>query len=185
MRCDPLSSIYVAMGSQFLIWDGRADEVIDLTTRYLETVGFNTWVDDMRFLALLSAERYDEFPGVEDSNPEGSYFELPRKFYVQALENDIAAATATLETTQSTGPVGDVSMLIAEAMLGNREQANAYASKMDARFAGPFILAETVKGCTCGAPFDLDATPNFKQRIDEAGFEWPPASPIKYPAKDW
>jgi hypothetical protein len=56
---------------------------------------------------------------------------------------------------------------------------------MDARFAGPFILAEVVKGCFCGAPFDLEATPNFKKRIEEAGFSWPPASPIKYPAKDW
>jgi hypothetical protein len=56
---------------------------------------------------------------------------------------------------------------------------------MDSRFAGPFILAETVKGCFCGAPFDLEATPNFKQRVEEAGFNWPPVSPIKYPAKDW
>ena len=70
-------------------------------------------------------------------------------------------------------------------MLGNPEAANAYASKMDARFAGPFILAETVKGCFCGAPFDLEATPNFKKRIEEAGFSWPPATPINFPAKDW
>jgi hypothetical protein len=76
-------------------------------------------------------------------------------------------------------------MLMVEAALGNREAANAYASKLDARFAGPFILAEAVKGCFCGAPFDLEATPNFKQRIEEAGFNWPPESPLKYPAKDW
>ena len=56
---------------------------------------------------------------------------------------------------------------------------------LGSRFAGPFILAEVVKGCFCGAPFDLDATPNFKQRIEEAGFSWPPLSPIKYPARDW
>jgi hypothetical protein len=42
-----------------------------------------------------------------------------------------------------------------------------------------------VKGCFCGAPFDLEATPNFKKRIEEAGFDWPPPSPIKFPAKDW
>ena len=76
-------------------------------------------------------------------------------------------------------------LLIAEAMQGNREAANAYASKIDARFAGPFILAEVVKDCFCGAPFDLEATPNFKKRIEEADFSWPPASPINYPAKGW
>ena len=48
-----------------------------------------------------------------------------------------------------------------------------------------FILAEVVKGCFCGAPFDLEATPNFNQRIEEAGFNWPPVSPITYPAKNW
>ena len=63
--------------------------------------------------------------------------------------------------------------------------AFAYASKMDARFAGPFILAEVVKSCFCGAPFDLEATPNFKKRIEEAGFSWPPVTPIHFPAKDW
>jgi len=65
------------------------------------------------------------------------------------------------------------------------KRENAYSSILDARFAGPFILAETVKGCFCGAPFDLEATPNFKKRIEEAGFNWPPHSPIKFPAKDW
>ena len=47
------------------------------------------------------------------------------------------------------------------------------------------LIAEAVKGCFCGAPFDLDSAPNFKNQIEEAGFGWPPFSPIKYPAKDW
>jgi hypothetical protein len=28
----------------------------------------------------------------------------------------------------------------------------------------------------CGAPFDLDATPRFRQRLEEAGVAWPPAT---------
>ena len=39
--------------------------------------------------------------------------------------------------------------------------------------------------CLCGAPWDLDVTPNFKKRIEDAGFAWPPASPIEWPLKDW
>jgi len=57
--------------------------------------------------------------------------------------------------------------------------------RMDARIGGTLALSEAVKGCMCGAPFDLESTPNYKQRIEEAGFNWPPVSPIKYPAKDW
>ena len=37
---------------------------------------------------------------------------------------------------------------------------------------------------TC-APFDLDATPNYKARIEEAGFSWPPEKIIDYPMKNW
>ena len=185
IRCDPLSSVYVAMGGQFLLWADQAETAIDLTSHFLNTVGFNAWVDDMRFFALLANGRHREDPSMYHSNPEGSFFQLPRRFYVHALENEIATAREVLESLKLETSLNDEMLLIAEAMLGNREAANAYATQMDSRFAGPFILAETVKGCFCGAPFDLEATPNFKQRVEEAGFNWPPVSPIKYPAKDW
>ena len=185
MRCDPLSGVYVALGSQFIIWAGEAETAIELNSQFLNTVGFNAWVDDFRFLALLASGKYRDNPGTFDSNPEGSIHQLPRRFNVHAMENEITKARDILETSKKESSLHDVTLLMAEAALGNREAANTYASIMDARFAGPFILAEAVKGCFCGAPFDLEATPNFKQRIEEAGFNWPPTSPIKYPAKDW
>jgi len=185
MRCDPLSDVYLAMGSQFMIWAGQAENVIAVNTNHLNNVGFNAWIDDMRFVALLATGKYRGDPDVYDANPEGSIYTVPRRMYVYALGNDIAKAREILETSKKESALDDMSVLLAEAALGNREAANAYASKMDARFAGPFILAEAVKGCFCGAPFDLDATPNFKARIEEAGFNWPPATIIDYPAKDW
>jgi hypothetical protein len=39
--------------------------------------------------------------------------------------------------------------------------------------------------CNCGAPFDLEATPNFARLIDEANLPWPPQSPIDWPLKGW
>ncbi len=185
MRCDPLSSIDVAMGSQSLIWAGQAQTASELTSRFLNSVDFNAWVEDMHFTALLASGKYRDDPDIYDPNPEGSFFQIPRRLYVYALDNDITRAREILETHQKESPVDDMTLLGVEAVLGNREVANAYAGKLDARFAGPFILAEVVKGCFCGAPFDLDATPNFKARIEEAGFNWPPPSPINYPAKDW
>ena len=185
IRCDPLSGMYVAMGGQSLIWAGQADASVELSSHYLDTVGFDPWVHDMYLMALLAAGNYHDDPGAYDTNAEGSFFQIPRRLYVYAMDNDIARARDMLETFQQTSSVDDMSLLTVEAVLGNREAANTYARKLDSRFAGPFILAEVVKGCFCGAPFDLDATPNFKARIEEAGFSWPPPSPIKYPAKDW
>jgi TolB-like protein len=185
MRCDPLSGNSVAMGGQFMLWAGQAETVIELNSNFLNTVEFNAWVDDVLFFATLAKGSYHDNPGAYDSKHEGSFFQLPRRFYIYALENDIAKAREIFERSKSESSMHDETLLIAEALLGNREAANAYASEMDARFAGPFILAEVVKGCFCGTPFDLEATPNFKKRIEEAGFSWPPITPINFPAKDW
>ncbi len=185
MRCDPLSGLYVAMGAQFLIWSGETEKAIEVTSQFLDKGEFQPWADDIRFAAILASGNNPDALDLYAPNPEGSFYEVPRKIYTYAMENEIDHAREILEAAKKEAPVNESTLLMAEAALGNREAANAYASILDARFAGPFILAETVKGCFCGAPFDLEATPNFKKRIEEAGFKWPPHSPIKFPAKDW
>jgi adenylate cyclase len=37
----------------------------------------------------------------------------------------------------------------------------------------------------CGAPWDLEVTPNFAKLLEDAELPWPPASPINWPLKDW
>ncbi|MGA9575176.1 MAG: hypothetical protein WBS20_14655, partial [Lysobacterales bacterium] len=185
MRCDPLSGVHIAMASQFALWAGQVDKALDMTSHYPAKIGFNPWIDDMHLMAVLASGKYHDDPSVYEPNPDGSFFEFPRVLLVYAMDNNLAKAREIFETTQETSSLSDMSQLMVEAALGDREAANVTAARMDARFAGPFILAEVVKGCFCGAPFDLDATPNFKARIEEAGFKWPPASPLKYPAKDW
>jgi hypothetical protein len=69
--------------------------------------------------------------------------------------------------------------------MGDREQANKLAAEVDARPGGPMLLLFTTIYCACGAPFDLEATPNFRERIEESGTDWPLRTLINYPAKDW
>jgi TolB-like protein len=185
MRCDPLRGINVAQGAMSMIWAGQAEEAIAMSSQFIDKVGFDPWVDDVRFMALLASGQYTHHPSALEPNPEGSVFLVPRRLFVHAKNNDIDEAREILNDHGDASPLDDLSLLLAEAVLGNRETANAYAGRIDARFAGPFILIEAVKACMCGSPFDLDATPNFKQRIEEAGFDWPPATIIDYPAKDW
>ena len=59
------------------------------------------------------------------------------------------------------------------------------AAEIDAKIFGPQALILNVYWCMCGAPFDLEATPNFAAKLEEAGLDWPPPSPIKWPLKDW
>lgn len=72
---------------------------------------------------------------------------------------------------------------IRAAWLGNRAEANRLAAALDARPAGPFLLAVLTSDCLCGAPFDIDAAPRFKARLAESGLRWPPAAAIKVPPR--
>ena len=75
--------------------------------------------------------------------------------------------------------------IIIHAAIGDRQGANQLAAELDARPGGPFLLLLTSVYCACGAPFDLEATPNFRERITESGTEWPLETLVRYPAKDW
>jgi hypothetical protein len=74
---------------------------------------------------------------------------------------------------------------VAFAIVGDREAANKEAARIDALPNGHLILMLFPTICRCGAPWDLDVTPNFARLIDEADFAWPPASPIEWPLKNW
>lgn len=39
--------------------------------------------------------------------------------------------------------------------------------------------------CLCGAPFDLEVTPNLAARLDQAGLTWPPTETLRWSLKDW
>jgi adenylate cyclase len=69
--------------------------------------------------------------------------------------------------------------------IGDREASNRIAAGIDAQPYGYLALMNTPSFCMCGAPWDIELTPNFKRRIEDAGFDWPPASPIEWPLKDW
>jgi len=185
LHCDPLSALPAIMLSYWEIWNGNAKEAIDIANENMKRQGFHPWLDDARFTALLASGQYRDDPDILDPNPEGSAYELPREVYVHAMNNDVGTAQKVLNDWRLGHHADDESMTVFMAITGDREASNLYAGKIDARTGSSLALTELIKVCMCGAPFDLDATPNYKQRIEEAGFDWPPLSPMKYPAKDW
>ena len=185
LRCDPLSGLNVTFLAESSIWAGQAETGLEASNLYLKEGGFNAWVDDSRFTALMATGKYVDDPGVLDTNPEGSTFPFPRRLLIHALNNDIAAAREILEEIPDETSLDHLNSLMIAAALGDHAMANALAGKLDSAIAGSLLLTEVIGNCFCGAPFDLDVTPNFKARIEEANFPWPPPSPIKYPAKDW
>ena len=92
---------------------------------------------------------------------------------------EIAAGYSNLQ-----GGSGDLRLKYL-AFTGDRDAANAIAAEMDARPGGHMQLLTAVSLCHCGAPFDLEFTPNLAARLDEAGFDWPPPKVVDFPMKDW
>jgi len=56
---------------------------------------------------------------------------------------------------------------------------------VDQHAFGSVALTLLTYWCACGAPWDITATPNFAAQIEESGLPWPPASPIRFPLKNW
>ncbi len=71
------------------------------------------------------------------------------------------------------------------AVSGQRERANAYAASMDAQPGGATALQEAVDNCDCGAPFDIDVTPNYAATLERSGLPWPMNESLYWPMKDW
>jgi TolB-like protein len=185
VRCDPISSTAATMKIIWLTWADRAEEALAFADQWLTSVGHNPWVDDARFFALLDLPGVADRPEMFARNPDGSFNLVPRKISAYAMAGDLDAARQVLADWQAEHTVDDLSLLMVSAALGDHAAANAAAARIDARVGGAFVLAEAVKACACGAPFDLSVTPHFRARIEESGLNWPPTSPLEYPAKDW
>ena len=71
------------------------------------------------------------------------------------------------------------------AVTGNRGVANNIAAEADSRPYGYLVLMQIPVTCACGAPFDLDVTPNFAKLLEDAEISWPPVSSTEWPLKDW
>jgi len=184
-RCDPLSGWILAMQLMWEMWNGEPAHALEVGDRFLKEQGHHPWVDDMRFWSLLATGGYTDRPEVLGPNPDGSFFTVPRMIYLHAMSGELDTARGLLAEWQTEHEVSDLEMIMVGAALGDRALANEHAARVDARVGGNLALAESVKSCLCGAPFDLEVTPNFKSRITEAGFPWPPPTIVRFPAKDW
>ncbi len=108
-----------------------------------------------------------------------------RQILREALAGDLAVARQMAEKYWSRPDADDENSLVVAAVVGDRERANELAARIDAYPGSAVVFSMVIMDCFCGAPFDLEATPNYKARIEEAGFPWPPTKRIDYPTKTW
>jgi tetratricopeptide (TPR) repeat protein len=182
IECDPLNFYNYHAAVQAALWAGLPDEAFTLASRGAELDPDNPFIEWDLVVSLMALGRHEEArdhaAGVSTwnratlmavtSNALGDTVEATR--YVSSALDDAAPWLKRYLTIQL------------NAVTGNRDAANEAAAWLDAIPAGQTMLAATTMECMCGAPFDLEATPVFAKRLEEAGFTWPPKTIINLPA---
>jgi len=184
LACDPMD-----FGANFnlprlLIWAGDPEAALQAVEEAENKGISHPWLEDGRYLALLAAGRVND-PAMRGPGPEGSWMRFDRQILREALAGDPAVARQMAKEYWSRPDADDRSSLVVAAVVGDRERANELAAQIDAYPGSAVAFSAPVMYCYCGAPFDLEATPNYKACIEEAGFPWPPPKRIDYPTKTW
>ncbi len=182
--CDPMHVGASYDLPRLLIWAADPEGAL-LAVEEAENKGLShPWLEDGRYWALLAVGRVND-PMVRGPRPQGSVMTYPRQILREALAGDPAVARQMAEEYWSRPDADDWSSLVVAAVVGDRERANEIAARIDRYPGSVVVFSGAILNCFCGAPFDLEATPNYKARIEEAGFSWPPPKRIDYPTKTW
>jgi tetratricopeptide (TPR) repeat protein len=180
--CDPLNFYFYYSAGLSALWTGRRDEALELMHRGLDIAPDDPFLEAGLVLALLAQQRFDE--ARERAASRDLWNRDLKLALVDAASGDLERARErAAEVIADSGPwLKMFHTLQLSAVTGQREAANAAAAWFDSLPMGPMMLMGVISECLCGAPFDLDATPALKQRLEEADAPWPPVKIIDYPA---
>ena len=182
--CDPLSAkpwIHLVRAN---LWLAEPEQAVKIAESHLQFTD-HQWLTVAYIMALAANGRMDQAERVNAGNLRVGSARLISGSILAALRGDArAAAEIQDEFLGKYGP-NDFITLMLEAARGQRNEANRLASLIDRRPYGHMTLMQAIYLCTCGIPFDLEATPVFAQMLAGSGLPWPPGKPIDFPLKDW
>ncbi len=182
--CDPMETSASYQLAWALIWAGESATALQVIAEAEERGLTHPSLNDARYWAQLASGRTEDL-GLTGPETEESRMTYDRKILGEALAGNLGIARQMANDYWSGSGTDDLSSMLIAAAIGDRERANQAAARIDAYPGSAVVISTGVFICFCGAPFDLDATPNYKARIGEAGFPWPPPKRIQYPAKTW
>ena len=181
-ECDPLDFGGRLRQVRMLIWLREFEAAIDVATAAGESIGHPLF-RIFPVVSLIAMGRSVEAEALSDDRPVDEAVTLGGRFYLATARSDAVNGRVLMERyVEAFGPSARLAFL---AVLGERDAANRLASQADARPFGHMVLAGAIEVCYCGAPFDLEVTPNFARKIEESGLTWPPTAPVEWPLKTW
>jgi len=182
--CDPLNAINWNTRGWVARVIGKPERIVSIYAQ-LRTYRPELPPTPTEYLAQAMLGRQDKsqpLPIPSDNLDSGGYAIAMQVARLRGMDRAQARAWVG-PVTRDKGKIRDWQIvdLTEAALFGDRAEANRHAALLDARPAGGLLLATATGYCGCGAPFDLDATPNFKARLTESGLPWPPPVAVAYP----
>ena len=163
---------------------GNKEEALRLAREGTE-IAPGTWLSTALVRALVANGLHEEAYKAIDDQIEEDEIALAFKLLVVAHEGDQARFDQLHEEFRSDNSYGHNWRIIVAAWGGYREEANRFAAIVDQHHFGTVTLTQMTQWCGCGAPFDLEATPNFAAKLEEGSLTWPPQPTMDFTLKDW
>jgi hypothetical protein len=185
--CDPLNGINYRTRISVALATGHPQRALDVLAKVQRVFGTGPMPTTDEAIAQAMLGKIKQAQATMASlEPSGAYGYMAQLVVGTAAGESAASIHARLQKVDRKSTkmkMWDIADAVEASLSGNRAEANRAAAALDARPAGGLLLAIVATECQCGAPFDLDATPNFKARLAESGLRWPPPQTIKYPAR--
>jgi adenylate cyclase len=182
--CDPMRFSGWSGASFAHMYLGDAEEAIATSEKAL-TVIQHVRIYQALILAYVAAGRFEEAENVAKRNIQRERTARNTAQLIAAARGDKDEAISILKEMTTVYADSNRHPLNSIAVAGERERANAMAADLDSHRFGHMVLMLHATICRCGAPWELEVTPNFAQLIEDANLSWPPDSPIEWPLKDW
>jgi TolB-like protein len=183
LECDPLRNLSWFNASRAKFWAGDAAGALEMAREGIE-VAPGGWLTMTLLQTLAANGLHDEAHSIIEAEIQFEGLALIFHTMIAAHRGDRDRLVPLMESIDQQERQNFFGTVVA-AWTGRREQANAMAAEIDQHFWGPNALWQLVQWCQCGAPWDLEVTPNFAAKIEEANLAWPPVTPLEYPLKNW
>ncbi|NMP15594.1 hypothetical protein [Thalassotalea sp. Y01] len=186
-ECDPLNGL----NKLTLLFEnynsGDQEEVRRLIKQFNTKQGNQYRYAVVEVLTYLAESNIDEAQNAIKKASVGPLKNIGEGLIASAIgnENDIKQAIKLLTNHRNGTRTYLMDDLVHANFIGDRDKANEIAAQLDKDPAGSFYLLQSILNCSCGATFDIEHTPTFARRLEQAQVSWPPQTLIKFPMKDW
>lgn len=170
------------------ILQGNFEAAIETLTQGMRDVPHLLPVGQL-ITAYIATGQYDEAEAASNRYIESELLRKRFRHNIAAAQGDAEQARKLMDEVIEGFNVRDdtprPATISIAAKTGERDSANQQAARLDAHPVAILNLLGAISSCYCGAPFDIEVTPNFARKIEEAGISWPPPAPINWPLKNW